>query len=109
MNEADKTLYNKKRGHVEKEQFRAQWEIDNADLVAAASRKRRKSSVTSDTNSEVSEGWCHPRPVIIREEGGHEFEENIIAADKYIAKCLRRGGAWVLYNPATERLAFLYM
>ena len=83
MGAIDKAAYNQKRGHTEKEQFRAQWELDNTHILTAAlSKKKTKSSTTSDTKSEVSEGWYHPRSVIIREEGGHEFEENIIAADK---------------------------
>jgi len=57
----------------------------------------------------ASMGTYKPFAILVRDEGGKDDPECLLAAKKIAAKCVALGGPWVSWNVMSERLEFLHL
>ena len=82
--------------------------------VAWAQAKYEEQSAGSTFDDSFSKVDCnvgvfHPLGRIVVEEGGWTDESAIVAAKKYVARCILIGGDFLSYNDVTERMEYLYI
>ena len=99
-----KDAYYKSLPCDKKKDFRIDW---GATLMGDLQKKKVK--ITSLTVEEREHGEYLPFGVIVEREGGWGRRSAVVAAAKYVSKCVKMSAPWCLYNPFTERTEYLFI
>eukprot|EP00959_Pyramimonas_sp_CCMP1952_P314751 6588854-Pyramimonas_sp.AAC.1 len=93
--------YQKCKGNIAQQQFRAQWAEARVKNASATKKNTQQERI-----SQGKRGFYRPRAKILEEEG-HDAEGEV-ATDNIIKKALAKGYPFVAYNEDTERLEYLH-
>lgn len=97
-------LYTMRKNNKEKAEFRQAWAEQEFDTIV-----QKKIHIKSYQVVKASMGTYKPFAILVRDEGGKDDSECLLAAKRIAAKCVSLGAPWVHWNVMSERLEFLHL